>query len=535
MMKNLNFWKITFCAIFFSILACREELEYTKIQQEQTRVGEFFRNNDVNGKSQNATLISNSIEKLKSINEKTDFLSTLSDKTGLPVWNYLLNANTHSDHNHGTANKGNEEATETLVIPLRQEDNFLSSVMYVENPDSENPAIYTVTNEQLEEFVNNESIDKSIRENVLMTFVYFDHETFGERRYSSIPEDLFESVPLKEGLDYKSFSVENTEVTTTSNKQVMVCIDTYHCVGCIGPCDGCPMCVSTSCTTLGTPGPNGPSNPGTPGGDGNSGGSGGDGNPNTPTVPWYLMNPNVNIYSYNANVRNVFKKVTDFNIVLEKEQLDYLNTRSEFAGIIYSYLTNNTVHKSQSTYEILEHLAQSNANWNIYKPWFQNQALTANLTFNPYLNSTNSISFSTFADFHNAISSKNNNLVIENSITQVNATERIIGTTIKRTGLWGSGLEVRVKIRKNENLWEFDSVNSSEFGITLGTFTFNQIDYTKTVSNNITYLDVIGYENWNVFIEGIGTYYKDKVMIKLKINNITGQIIPPSQFVDLQN
>jgi len=259
MKKTLHLWKVAFCAIFFSILACREEVEWTKNQQEQSRAEEFFRINDVIGKSQNASFVSNSIQKLKIINGKTDFLSSLSDKTGLPAWDYLLNANIHSDHNHGTANKGNEETTETLVIPLRQEDNFLSSVMYVENPDFENPTIYTVTNEQLQDFVKNESIDKRIRESVMMTFVYFDHEIFGGRRYSSLPEDLFENIPLKEGLSYKSFSVENTEVTTTSNRQQMICIESYHCVGCIGPCDGCRLCVSTSCYTTGSPGPGGPS------------------------------------------------------------------------------------------------------------------------------------------------------------------------------------------------------------------------------------------------------------------------------------
>lgn len=357
MKKTLNLWKMAFLAVFFSILACREEIEWTKNQQEQSRTEEFFRHNDVIGKSQNASFISNSIEKLKSNNGKTDFLSSLSDKSGLPVWNYMLDANMHTGHNHGTANKDNEETTETLVIPLKQEDNFLTSVMYVENPNSESPTIYTVTNENLKDFVKNEAVDKESRENVLMTFVYFDHEIFGERKYSSIPEDLFENIPLKEGLSYKSFSVENTEVTTTSNRQQMICFESAHCVGCIGPCDGCRLCVSTSCYTTGSPGPGGPSTPGTPGDTGGGGSGGGTGNPNTPSIPWYLMNPDVDIYTYNGNVRNVFKKLTDFNIVLQKEQLDYLQNKSALSITIYNCLSNNTFAKSKFIDDMLNEYA----------------------------------------------------------------------------------------------------------------------------------------------------------------------------------
>jgi hypothetical protein len=36
--------------------------------------------------------------------------------------------------------------------------------------------------------------------------------------------------------------------------------------------------------------------------------------------------------------------------------------------------------------------------------------------------------------------------------------------------------------------------------------------------------EVQGYENYNIFAEGIGTIYKDKIMIRVKINNTNGTI-----------
>ena len=355
MRKKLKLWKTLVLSIFLFTFACREEVDYVTNQQQRTRAEEFFKNDNLNSKAANASFISNSIEKLRDINTKTDFLSALSDKTGLPVWSYMIDTDLHSGHDHGTANKGNEETTETLIIPLRQEDNFLSSVMYVENPDSDSPNIYTVTNEQLEEFANNENIDKSIREKVLMTFIYFDHEIFGERRYSSIPQELFEAIPLREENDYKSFSVRDIESTTVSGRMQQVCVYSWHCAGCIGPCDECRDCVSVSCYTLGAPSTGTTTGTGNTGDTGGNPGGGSGTNPNN--VPWYLMNPNVDIYTYNTHVRSVFKSLTDFNTVLQKEQLDLLQNNSVITNTIKNCLVNNTLYKSRFINDMLNEYA----------------------------------------------------------------------------------------------------------------------------------------------------------------------------------
>ncbi|WP_028121718.1 hypothetical protein [Epilithonimonas tenax] len=76
------------------------------------------------------------------------FISKLSDKTGLPAWNYIAKSKSN------TANKG-ADGGQILIVPLEVEDGFLSSLMYIENPDSESPTIYTVTNDQLKDFAEN--------------------------------------------------------------------------------------------------------------------------------------------------------------------------------------------------------------------------------------------------------------------------------------------------------------------------------------------------------------------------------------------
>ncbi len=403
MRKTYLLW---FAFLAFLVLNCREEVDYVTNQQQSNRAEEFFKNTETIDKKGNAVLVSNSIRKLKTINGKIDFLSSISDKTGIPIWNSMLETNLHSNHNHDTTNKGNEETTETLIIPLRQEDNFLSSVMYVENPDSDSPNIYTVTNEQLEEFVNNEEIDKSIRESVLMTFLSFDHKIFGERKYSPIPGDFFENVFKDEQNDFKTFEIENVE-TSASNRQVMECIDVYACVGggsCqTGTCDRCNLCVSKYCYSLGSPGTYTGSTGGNTGG--NNGGGTGNGNQNS--IPWYLANPN--IYNYNGNVRAIFKSLYDYGITLQDEQLDYLQGRSTLTNTIKNCLTNNTLAKSRFVEDMLNDYTFA------YPQPDTNVLITKLNTFHTYLfNIYPNIdwqSFNTYFFIHNLSTTQLNNIL----------------------------------------------------------------------------------------------------------------------------
>lgn len=170
--------------------------------------------------------------------------------------------------------------------------------------------------------------------------------------------------------------------------------------------------------------------------------------------------------------------------------------------------------------------------WQQFEKWFVNSDGTINLELNSTtVNINNSININSLQNLNNQLINKNN-VTFEDAVLQDNGSEKVVSARVKRTGIWGSGEEVRIKLKKNNNLWAFDSVTSSELGLTLGTWTFTQIDYTQNTSGNVLTVEVTGYENYNLFLEGIGTIYKDKVMIRVKINATTGNIFS-IEFVDL--
>lgn len=167
-----------------------------------------------------------------------------------------------------------------------------------------------------------------------------------------------------------------------------------------------------------------------------------------------------------------------------------------------------------------------------FQNWFIDEGTSlSNLIFDNSINSSNSIVFNNLSDFKIALETKNN-ITTEQSVLQENGSEKVVSARVKRAGIFGSGEEVRVKLKKINNVWTFDSVTSNELGITLGVWSFTQIDYTQNTNANVLTVEVTGYESYNVFLEGLGTVYKDKVMIRVKINTSTGNVFSV-EFINL--
>lgn len=215
--------------------------------------------------------------------------------------------------------------------------------MYVENPESENPRIYTITNEQLEHFVNNNEIDSNIRENILMAFIYFDNDLFGSRFYTSLPLDLFETIHPEEGLNHKSFAVLGHNDHSGGSLEAEECYFVWNCKNHEPPsmCDGCAACFIQICFYAGggipdygdgNDGGDPPTNPGDPT---NPGGNG-DGNngQNTPEIPWYISN-------YSNVVQTLFMSLWDFQIMLGESNLDFLEQNTQIALKFRNYIANN--------------------------------------------------------------------------------------------------------------------------------------------------------------------------------------------------
>ncbi len=280
---------------------------------------------------------------MKNENEETQFLQKLSDQKGIPIWK-----NSRTFKNKSLTNK-NSGSSKT-IIPLSDNDKNLSSLLFVDSKPNGKATIYTITNEQLFKIVNNTEIPKETRETILMEFLYFDNLSFGERKYSNIPVDLFLNIKAKKGKNYKQFKIKinDTEKSSsaTSRQVSDICVTFYHCYANVANCTDVG-CSSTRCYSYGSS--TAPSNFGSSeGGSGDSGStSGGSGGASTSNEPWYLMNPDIDIYKYPSNIRNIFKRLTDYDVILQRQQLDYLKTNTVLIQKLETFLTNNNLEKSE--------------------------------------------------------------------------------------------------------------------------------------------------------------------------------------------
>lgn len=265
---------------------------------------------------------------------------------------------------------------------------------------------------------------------------------------------------------------------------------------------------------------------GGPGGGGSSGGSG-------PTVDTGISLPPT-CQTGDCNEEILANKInTVLGMPLDYSELLWLNSNTDFAQGIWSMLSNSSTTETKNFAKWGIGFASANdTSWEQFQKWFINTDGTSNLSFDSNVTSSNSKIFNTLTDLKNAIETKNNIVTTENSVLQDNGSEKIVSAKVKRTGIWNSGEEIIIKLKKVNNLWTVDNVSSSEYGLTLGTWSFTQIGYTQNTSNPILTVEVTGYENYNIFVEGIGTIYKDKIMIRVKINNTTGNIVG-IEFIDL--
>lgn len=133
------------------LFSCSED-DFQTISSEEAvqnkgREERFFlmRDYSVNGKSSlpNNSIENNFIEKLKAFNQKSHFVCELSDQRGLPLWQYSIRTG-----GNNVQNKGGDVRDDFLIIPMQEEgDLFLSSLLYIKYPDSEDSEIHTITNE----------------------------------------------------------------------------------------------------------------------------------------------------------------------------------------------------------------------------------------------------------------------------------------------------------------------------------------------------------------------------------------------------
>lgn len=89
-----------------------------------------------------------------------------------------------------------------------------------------------------------------------------------------------------------------------------------------------------------------------------------------------------------------------------------------------------------------------------------------------------------------------------------------------------AGVEIQVKIDKDTatNKFKTVDVSSTEYGITLA-WSWSQTSYSSNIDGNNLVVDVYGTENYNLFLESIGTLFKKRMHYRLKLNRTTGEQI----------
>ena len=243
------------------------------------REEEFFR--EALSKTARVKNGNNIVEALKSQNERSHFIAAMKDQRGLPVWGKMKPLYTTSSQNKSG------DVEEVYSVPLIM-NGWITSVLYVGMKDNNVQNLRSITNTDLWDIINNGTVDKKMRESLLLNCLLYDAEIFGTDVFINIPTGLLGAEAGKNSVR----SVGQSEESGETNSLFAVCISwTSNCTCGGGSCDHCNedgQCVSNyECIGGGGGIPNGEGDSnghGTPGdtgsggggGGGNQGGSGGD-------------------------------------------------------------------------------------------------------------------------------------------------------------------------------------------------------------------------------------------------------------------
>ncbi|MDR6490068.1 hypothetical protein J2799_004619 [Chryseobacterium vietnamense] len=138
------------------------------------------------------------------------------------------------------------------------------------------------------------------------------------------------------------------------------------------------------------------------------------------------------------------------------------------------------------------------------------------------------------SEFENFLANDINNSSYSEAAIFDNGQEKITRLRVNRMGIYNTGINIEIKLKKTNNLWTYDSVTSEEY-IGIGfVYEWAQSNYTSNTNNNVLSLEVFGYEKVGVSLVGIDVKYKNYAKVLVKINQTTGQIISAT-FIDLPN
>lgn len=424
------------------------------------------------------------INLLKTENEKSNFLASLPANAGLPVWDKLI-----KDKSTQKGNKGQRgviaDKNGNFIIPLSNDNFTLSAVLFaLYQGDKYN--FYCYTNDYAYKVCNDPYYTVEEREKVLALFLYMSNYVFNISEFQNIPKELFLDVRGKEDGPFHKYlflkpvkEPKNLPETTyvENLKFVEVCFKSWsaNTCTCMEPspetCDWCDICTVTKCFGDWVDDPS--SEPG--------GGSNGDvGIPplpvtggNTPSSPPPLPCPGTAWY---AKVPLTGSGCTPSTESIVAQQL------------------NQILHPGDS------------------------------YNFQP-INPGDVVNVTTVAEFENYLKDINENTSFSLSFPPYSTQQDEKTERARVNRVLVGGYDFFVKLAKNsQNIWSVSDVTSSEWGMTIGWSWLQQSYTVSSAPGNVITVEVFGYENYNIFVEGIGTVYKALRKYSIKVNAVSGEI-----------
>jgi hypothetical protein len=269
-MRKKIILRLSVLIVFLTVLwSCHNE-DFAKGEAEpQRNNANFFKHTQKGGINAKSGIDYISI--LEAYNREEDFLTTMPDQQGMPIWDKMQVIDTDN--------------TTGLMIPLSHDNETMSSVLFA-TLDDENKVtgVKDYDNKLLQDIVYNANVNQDLREKLFYTFMYMDNKTFGTEQFTGIPKDLFSG--KKYDTDYGRIWLKDLaaghQAQGSTSKMLFIesCGNYWSCKNHESwkNCDHCAACYSTSCSTIMIYIPD----EGFPGSTGSSGGGGGGGGGGTP-------------------------------------------------------------------------------------------------------------------------------------------------------------------------------------------------------------------------------------------------------------
>ena len=287
-MKRKIVLRLSLLAVLLTLLwSCRNE-DFIQADKNPLRNNHNFFTHSKNGDA-TARAGVDYIDILEAYNRESDFLSSMPDQQGMPIWEKMQVVDTE----HATG----------LMIPLSYDNETMSSVLFAILDDKNSvTGVKDYDNVLLERIVYNEDIDIQLREKMFYTFMYMDNKTFGNELFTNIPKGMMDDLKydkdngriwIKDFTEPKQIYSETSKILYIEN-----CGSSWSCKNheSWSKCDHCPACYTNSCSTtvIWIPDESFPGSPGMPGGGGGGGGGGSSIPPKDPcglTTVFYRLAP----------------------------------------------------------------------------------------------------------------------------------------------------------------------------------------------------------------------------------------------------